>query len=144
MAAPTIPDKAPVQFLPMAGNFYVDKMTDPNGAPSSVLEAALGFEVKGHIELPGWLTGKGTVRLFADEFGGPLDEEIGNTMIDISGGSTPLTSYAWTISVPGGRLPDQPAGSGLYHLGLAFTFVNPTGVRTDIVSFFDVGVFMIC
>src|SRR5919198_5445882 len=67
-----IPATADVQFIPGAGKLYVDSLVDPSGNPLNVLDIDVGFTVNGRLELPGWLSGLGLVRLSADEIGGAV------------------------------------------------------------------------
>ena len=142
-----IPDVAQVQFAPGGGKFYLDSLVDPSGVPSTVLDIDLGFTVKGRVELPGWLSGKGLVRLFADEIGGPVDKEIGRDTPNITGSSSPTDPptkvYPWTITVAGTALADPSPDSSLYQLGLSFVLLSSAGGHTDIGAFFDLGAYLI-
>jgi hypothetical protein len=60
----------------LSAEFDVDQVTDPNGAPAEVLDLDLGFAVKGHIDFPNWLAGKGNVSIYADQRGGGYDQKI--------------------------------------------------------------------
>ena len=97
---------------------------DNNGNPAAVLEAALDFSVEGTITISAGnaITGTATVRLYADQLGGPIDQAIGTpAVVAITGDGT----YAWTVTVNAGTLPDAPAGgSNLYRLAAVLTVVN--------------------
>ena len=142
-----IPDVAQVQFAPAGGKFYLDSIVDPSGVPSTVLDIDIGFTVKGRVELPGWLSGKGLVRLFADEIGGQIDKEIGRATPNITGSSSPTDPptvvYPWQITVASPTLPDPSPGSSLYQLGLSFVLQSAAGGHTDIGAFFDLGAYLI-
>ena len=75
--AMTIPVTGPIQFVPPGGVFLtVDSITDPGGAPADVIDVDLGFTVSGTVVLPNWLAGTGTVTIYADEQGGPIDKAL--------------------------------------------------------------------
>ncbi len=119
----SVPGSNAVQFVPTGGNFYVDSITDPGGAPASILDVDLGLVVSGRVILPNWLTGKGQVCVYADELGGPIDERLQPcAQIDIKGktGEPGSTTYPWKISFPGTVLPDPTPGSQLYRLAAVF------------------------
>lgn len=141
---PTLPDSADVQFLPATGKLYVDELVDPSDAPLTVLDIDKGFTVKGRLELPGWLSGMGVVRFFADELGGPIDKEIGHADIAITGSTTandpPSKMYSWSIDVKSPTLPDE---SKMYRFGLVFVLQTPGGGHTDIGGFYDLGTFLV-
>lgn len=142
---PPLPCCCDVQCCPTpCGRFCVDEVVDNNGAPASILEAALPFSVKGKIEVKAGnaITGKATVTIYADQLGGNIDRAIGRTAppIDITGDGT----FPWTVTVPGGTLPDAPAGgSNLYRLAAVFTMVNSANQPTETSSFADLGTFRI-
>lgn len=140
----TLPASADIQFLPAQGEFYVDKLVDPSDKPLTVLDIDLGFTVTGRVELPGWLTGTGRVRFFADELGGPIDKEIGHADINITGSTQPndppAKVYDWSIFVKSPELPDE---SKMYRLGLVFVLQTPGGGHTDIGGFYDLGTFLV-
>src|SRR5919198_1880033 len=96
-----IPATADVQFIPGAGKLYVDSLVDPSGNPLNVLDIDVGFTVNGRLELPGWLSGLGLVRLSADEIGGPIDKTIGQVTVSVTGSSSPSDPpsvvYPWSI-----------------------------------------------
>jgi hypothetical protein len=141
----SVPGSNPVQFVPNSGDFTVDSISDPGGAPSNILDVDLGFEVKGTVTLPNFLSGKGQVCIYADELGGPIDQRLSPCAnIDITGksGEPGSTTYPWTITFPGNPpvLPDPDPGSQLYHLAAVFLFGDQL---TDIASFVDMGMFLI-
>jgi hypothetical protein len=141
---PPLPCCCDVQCCPTpCGRFCVDEVVDNNGAPATILEAALAFSVKGKIEFKAGnaITGKATVTLYADQLGGDVDKAIGTAPpVDITGDGT----YSWTVTVPGGTLPDAPAGgSNLYRLAAVFTMVNSANKPTETSSFADLGTFRI-
>jgi hypothetical protein len=73
----SVPGSNQVQFVPAGpGNFTVDRVSDPGGPPSSVLDVDLGFEVTRTVQLPNWLNGKGKVCIYADELGGQIDQRL--------------------------------------------------------------------
>ena len=141
---PTLPVSADVQFLPGTGKLYVDALVDPSGNPLTVLDIDLGFTFKGRVELPGWLSGKGIVRLAADEIGGPLDKTIGQQTLSITGATSPTDpptiTYPWSITVKSPTLPDD---SQMYQFGVVFIFQTPGGGHTDIGGFYDLGAFLV-
>src|SRR5215469_4535282 len=114
-------------------DFEVDQVTDPNGAPANVLDLDLGFAVKGHVDFPNWLAGKGNVSIYADQRGGGYDQKILSTDINITANPTDptgTTKYDWTATYPAdlptGSTPlsDPPPapGSSVYELTAVFTF----------------------
>jgi hypothetical protein len=139
------PLTSPIQFMPAKGKFIVDTLTDPGGAPLSVLEADQGFILTGRVKLPAWLTGTGHVQLFGLQIGGPFNGLVSGTTITITGTvpPPPAATYPWTITVPAGAIPDPPSPSGIYEFRLSFTFTSPSGVHTDIGGFLDLGTFMV-
>jgi hypothetical protein len=140
---PVFPLCCPIQFPPRPlGDFCVDQVLDNNGNPTTILEAALPFDVRGRIVITAGnaLTGTATVTIYADQLGGPIDQAIGNVSVPIPGDGT----FPWTVTVPGGTLPDAPAGgSNLYRLAAVFTMVNSAGTPTETSSFVDLGTFRI-
>lgn len=139
-----IPATADVQFLPASGKLYIDTLTDPSGAPTNVLDIDLGFTLAGRLELPGWLSGKGVVRLSADEIGGPIDQTIGDATVTITGATSPTDPpamvYPWSISVKSPTLPDE---SKMYQLAVVFLFQTPGGGHTDIGGAHDLGAYLV-
>jgi hypothetical protein len=139
-----LPVTAPVQFVPAAGQLDVDTLTDPSGVPTNVLDIDVGFTVAGRLELPGWLSGRGIVRLVADEIGGPIDETIGDVLVNVTGATSPADppsiTYPWSITVTSPTLPDD---SKMYQLGVIFVFQTPGGGHTDIGAFYDLGAFLV-
>jgi hypothetical protein len=73
-----VPGTNQVQFNTAGGQFSVDSITDPNGAPSDVIDLDLGFVIRGTATLPNWLQGTGTVTVYAQEIGGPFNGPIGD------------------------------------------------------------------
>jgi hypothetical protein len=143
---PTVafPACCPIQFFPVAaGEFCVTAVLDNNNAPGTILEAAFPFSIEGTITITAGntVTGTATVTIYADQLGGPIDMEIGNSgPVPIPGDGT----FPWTVTVPGGTLPDAPAGgSNLYRLAAVLTVVNSGGVLTETSSFVDIGTFRI-
>jgi hypothetical protein len=138
-----IPACCPIQFFPVAGGeFCVTAVLDNNGAPATILEAAFPFTIEGTITITAGntVTGTATVTIFADQLGGPIDQAIGSVSVNIPGDGT----FPWTVTVPGGTLPDAPAGgSNLYRLAAVLTMVNSGGVLTETSSFVDIGTFRI-
>ena len=137
---PTLPDSADLQSLPMTGKLYVDKLIDPTGDPVTAVSTTVGFKVEGHVDLPGYLSGNGVVRLTADEIGGQFDGEIGRQAFPIAGSAATSQTYAWSIDVPPLALPTQ---SETYHITLVFAFQTPAGDHTDIGGFYDLGTFLV-
>jgi hypothetical protein len=139
----SVPGTNPVQFVPPGGDFYVDQVTDPGGAPANILDVDQGFQVSGRVVLPNWLIGKGQVCIYADELGGPLDKRLDPCAeIDITGkpGEPGSKTYSWTIPFPGTVLPDPSPGSQLYRLAAVFLFGDQA---TDIASFVEMGTYLI-
>jgi hypothetical protein len=140
----TFPVSGPIQFAPAAGTLFVDDLVDPSGAPTTVLDIDDGFTIKGRVVLPGWLSGKGLVRITADEKGGPIDKSIGQQVILITGASTPADppamTYPFQIEVKSPTLPDD---SKMYDLGVVFVFQTAAGGHTDIGGFYDLGAFLV-
>jgi hypothetical protein len=138
------PVSADVQFVPGAGKLYIDNLVDPSGKPLTVLDIDDGFTVEGRIELPGWLSGRGIVRLCADEIGGPFDDTIGTAHVAVTGSSSPhdppSKQYAWSITVKSPTLPDV---SKMYQFGLVFVLETLGGGHTDIGGFYDLGAFLV-
>ena len=122
----------------------MDTVTDPGGAPANVLDVDLGSAVSGTVVLPNWMTGTGHVAIYADELGGPIDEKIGSVDVPIMGstGEPSLTTYNWTVNLPGSPpvLPDPSTGSQLYRLAAVFTFGDQS---TDIASFVEMGTYLV-
>ena len=141
---------AVIQFFPLsaAGTFDATVL-DNNGAPGTVLEAALQFSVTGQITINAGqaITGRATVTVYADQLGGPIDRAIGTpATVNINGDGT----VPWTVTVAGTTLPDvpppgpPPAGqSSLYRLAAVLTMVNSAGRGTETTSFVDLGLFRI-
>src|SRR5438046_6350517 len=138
-----VPSSNLVQFSPPGGEFFVDVITDPGGAPATILDVDQGFQVTGRVTLPNWLSGKGQVCVYADELGGPIDEKLSPCAeIPITGkvGEPGVTVYNWSINFPGTVLPDPSPGSQLYRLAAIFQFGDQL---TDIASFVEMGTYLI-
>ncbi|HZC73889.1 MAG TPA: hypothetical protein VE442_24590 [Jatrophihabitans sp.] len=140
MGLAPLPASDAIQFVPAKGTFVVEKFVDPSGVPIDVVDIDDGFTVSGHVELPGWLSGKGVVRLAADQIGGPFDATIGQQTLPIPGSSSPtdpkVMKYPWSITVKSPTLPDRDE---MYKLGVLFAFQTLAGGHTDIGGFYDLG-----
>lgn len=142
-----VPGTNAVQFNTAGGQFSVDSITDPNGAPADVLDLDLGFVIRGAVILPNWLEGTGSVTVYAQEIGGPFNGPIGddNTLKftrPVPAEPGPST-YGWSVTVPPNSkvLPDpQPGASQVYNLIAVFVFDDQL---TDIGAFVDMGKYMI-
>lgn len=140
-----VPGTNPVQFN-TGGVFSVASITDPNGAPSDVLDLDLGFVISGDVTLPNWLDGTGSVCVYAQEIGGPVNKSIGcDTSLKITrtAAEPKLKSYPWKVTIPPNStvLPDPQRGSSqVYNLVAVFVFDDQL---TDIGAFVDMGIFMI-
>ena len=112
----------------------------------------LGFAVKGHIDFPNWLAGKGNVSIYADQRGGGYDQKILSTDINIVANPTDptgVTTYKWQATYPNDLPasstplsdPSPAPGSMVYSL----TAVSPTfnGVLSDVAAFVDMGTYII-
>lgn len=139
-----VPGSGPIQFEPPGGVFLkVDSVTDPGGAPTNVLDVDLGFTVSGRVILPNWLSGTGTVTIYADELGGPIDGALVPTttiMLVPSPAEPAAKTYPWKIPFSGTVLPDPQKGSQIYHLAAKFMY---GGQQTDIAGFVDMGLYLI-
>jgi hypothetical protein len=141
-----VPASSAIQLVnPGSATFSVDAITDPNGAPSNVIDVDDGFEVTGKVTMPGWMTGDGEVCIYADELGGPIDKKIGCVAVAITGDKVDekkAVTYDWKIVFPGNPpvLPDPSTGSQLYHLAAVFTF---NGQMSDIAGFVEMGLYLI-
>jgi hypothetical protein len=144
MALPAFPVSDAIQFVPGAGTFVVERFVDPSGTPVDVVDIDVGFTVSGRIELPGWLSGRGLVRLAADQIGGPFDGTIGQDTVTITGSTSPtdprIMRYDWSMRVVSPTLPDRDE---MYQLGVLFAFQTPSGGHTDIGSFYDLGAILV-
>jgi hypothetical protein len=139
-----VPGSGPIQFMPANGAILnVLGVTDPNGVPADVLDVDQGFTVNGNVVLPNWLSGTGTVTIYADELGGPLDRAlVPSTTIAIVSQPTepnPVT-YDWHITFPGNVLPDPSTGSQLYKLAAIFMY---GGQANDTAGFVVMGHYLI-
>jgi hypothetical protein len=138
-----VPSTSDVQFVPTGGTFTVDKITDPGGGPSNVIDVDLGFEVSGTVNLPNWLSGKGQVCVYADELGGSIDKRLDPCYkfdITATPGEPKMKTYKWSIKFPGTVLPDPSPGSQLYRLAAVFLFGDQS---TDIAAFNELGPYLI-
>lgn len=143
----TVPSSNPVQFSTANGQFSVNQVTDPNGAPANVLDLDLGFAINGRVTLPNWLEGNGQVCVYAQEIGGPVNQSIGCTSLTFTRPTPPTEpatkDYPWNITIPPNSrvLPDpQPGSSQVYNVIAVFTFEDQL---TDIGAFVDMGKYMI-
>jgi hypothetical protein len=148
----TVPGSNQIQFPSiLSADFAVDTVTDPNGAPSDVLDLDLGFAVNGHIDFPNWLGGTANVAVYADQLGGGYNEKILSTDITITPNPTDpsgTTTIHWTLTYPTDLPststpltdPSPPPSSMVYNLVAVFTF---NGVLSDIAAFVEMGTFMI-
>jgi hypothetical protein len=143
----TLPSSNPVPFVPASGTFTVDSVTDLNGvALNNIIDIDQGFQVNGHVDLPNWLSGNGQVCIYADELGGPINQQLGCVSVPISPNPTDppgITTYNWTVPFPGNPpvLPDpQPGSSQYYRLAAVFTYGSQL---TDIQSGVEMGMYMI-
>lgn len=143
----SVPGSNPISFVPPSGEFDVDSVTGLSGsALGNVIDADQGFEVNGRVQLPNWLAGNGQVCIYADELGGPFNQQIGCVPVPITPNPTDppgLQTYPWTVTIPGSPalFPDpQPGSSQLYHFGAVFTYGTQL---TDIQSFVDMGMLMV-
>jgi len=140
----TVPVKGNIQFVPPGGVFMtVDSITDPGGAPADVIDVDLGFSVAGRVVLPNWLAGTGTVTVYADEQGGPIDQALKpSATITLAPSNTepnPKT-YKWHIDFAGSVLPDPSSGSQIYRLLAKFMY---EGQATDIAGFVVIGDYLV-
>lgn len=142
-----VPGSNPIAFVPPNGEFFVDSVTDlSGGAVGNIIDVDQGFQVNGRVQLPNWLAGNGQVCIYAEELGGPINQQLGCVPVAITPNPTDpsaLQTYPWTVSFPGSPLvlPDpQPGDSQLYHFGAVFTYGSQL---TDIQSFVDMGMFMV-
>ncbi len=142
-----VPGSNQVQFNTASGQFSVDSVTDPNGAPADVLDLDLGFVISGTVTLPNWLAGTGQVCVYAQEIGGPVNQSIGCTSLTFTRATPPAepdtTDYPWSVVIPPNSnvLPDpQPNSSQVYNVIAVFVFDDQL---TDIGAFVDMGKYMI-
>ena len=142
-----VPGSNPIPFVPPSGEFDVDSITDLNGNPvGPVIDADQGFQVTGRVQLPNWLAGTGQVCIYADELGGPFNQQVGCTQININPQPTDppgLKPYPWTVTIPGNPSPfpdPQPNSSQLYRFAAVFTYGTQL---TDIQSFVEMGAIMV-
>ena len=140
----TFPLSGPIQLVPGGpANLFVDSVSDPGGAPSTVLDVDQGFTVKGRVTLPNSFNGTGQVCIYADELGGKIDERLNPCAtfpVTADPAEPKLKTYIWAITFAGNVLPDPSAGSQLYHLAAIFTF---DGQLSDIAGFVDMGLYLI-
>src|SRR5262245_39753223 len=101
----TLPSSSPVPFVPPSGTFTVVSVTDLAGnVLANAIDIDQGFIVNGTVQLPNWLSGNGQVCVYADELGGPINQQLGCTAVPISPNPTDppgTTTYPWSISFPG-------------------------------------------
>jgi len=139
-----VPVTGPIQFVPPGGVYLtVDSITDPGGAPIEVIDVDLGFTVSGTVVLPNWLAGKGTVCIYADEQGGPIDRALDPCapIMIVSEKAEPNPKvYPWTINFLGTVLPDPSPGSQIYRLLAKFMYEDQA---TDIAGFVVLGDYLI-
>ena len=147
-----VPGSSQIQFPSiLSADFAVDKVIDNNGAPANVLDLDLGFAVKGHIDFPNWLGGKGNVSVYADQLGGGYNQRILSKDVTITANPTDpagTTTIDWTLTYPTDLPPGSTAlsdpspapGSMVYNLVAVFTF---EGVPSDIAAFVEMGTYMI-
>ena len=139
-----VPVKGPIQFVPPGGVYLtVDDITDPGGDPVEVIDVDLGFTVSGTVVLPNWLAGTGTVCIYADEQGGPIDMALDPcfTLTIVSEKAEPKAKvYPWKIDFPGTVLPDPHPGSQIYRLLAKFMYEDQA---TDIAGFVVMGDYLI-
>ena len=141
-----VPGTNAVQFNTAGGQFSVDSITDPNGAPSDVLDLDLGFVISGTVSLPNWLQGTGTVCVYAQEIGGDVNKSIGCVSLTFTRRQpgepkTVTTPWKVTIAPNSNVLPDpQPGASQVYNVIAVFVFDDQL---TDIGAFVDMGMYMI-
>jgi hypothetical protein len=143
----TLPASSPIPFVPASGTLTVDSVTDLSGNNlGNNIDIDQGFQVNGSVTLPNWLSGNGQVCIYADELGGPLNEQLGCTAVPINPSPTdPPTGsvYNWTVTFPGSPpiLPDpQPGDSQFYRMAAVFTYGSQL---TDIQAGVEMGMFMI-
>jgi hypothetical protein len=118
---------ADIQFPASLGpGVFTMVVRDNNGNPSQVLEAADPFSIDLWWSIDRAaarvLGGRWEVAAYVESIGPGAERQIGNTqLVQLNGG----TSYSTTITVPGGTLPDEPAGqSGAYKLVAVLTHRN--------------------
>lgn len=143
----TLPSSSPVPFVPASGTFTVESITNLAGtALAGNIDIDQGFQVNGQVALPNWLSGNGQVCIYADELGGPINQQLGCTPVPINPTPTDpsgTTTYNWTVSFPGNPpvLPDpQPGDSQFYRLAAIFTYGSQL---TDIQAGVEMGMWMV-
>jgi hypothetical protein len=124
--------------------FTIEQLTDLSGGRTEVLDLDAGFMLSGSVTLPSWLRGKGDVQLAADEIGGQFDQTIGQAIVNVGGAMSPddppFVTYNWAITVGS---PVMPGRDALYRLATSFRFETADGEPTDIVAFYDLGVYRV-
>ena len=142
-----VPDSSLVQFNTASSSFYVDSITDPNGAPADVLDLDLGFVITGRVTMPNWLEGTGKICVYAHEIGGDVNKSIGCDKVEFKRPVPPQEpdneKKRWKVTVPPNSkvLPDpQPGASQVYELVAVFILDDQL---TDIGAFVDMGKYMI-
>ncbi len=137
---PTV--QADLQFAANHGHLYLDRFADPSGRPLDVLDKDRGATLTGRIELPGYIAGKGILRLNADQIGAQFDATIAELPVPIPGGSG-MQMIPWTLPVdldkPSLKLPADE----MFHLGLVLVVQPAAGGHNDIGAFLDLGVFLV-
>jgi hypothetical protein len=110
------------------------KVKDNDGDDSTVLEAALPFDVNLHWEIPATLApslgGNFRLRVYAESIGPGPETQIGPTMFPpVVGGQT---SYDSVVTIPANSLPGEGATdssgtivSGVYKLIAVLQHLNP-------------------
>lgn len=120
-----------LQFTPpFKGRFDFTRVTDPNGAPSDILEASQPFDVEGTlwVEASNLLDGDAKVTVYADQLGGPFDGPIGSVMIPLTGDIPSTSPQPWTVTVVANTLQNAPLGGGnIYKLAAVLEVFNSVG-----------------
>jgi hypothetical protein len=143
----SVTDKLTTLLTMPEGQFSVESITDPDGAPSNALDLDLGFVISGKVTLPNLVEGTGTVCVYADQRGGPFNGSIGCTTLAFTRATAPAepgtTDYSWTVTFP----PDSnviPAPQGpatqLYRLTAVFVLDDP---MMDVRGAVDIGSYMV-
>lgn len=130
---------AEIQFpnVLLAGGPATMVVNDNNGAPASVLEAALDFTIDVSWSIDALtallLGGQWELTSYVEGIGGAAFEgQVGTTVVvPLNGGQ----NFAAGIRVPGGTLPNnpQPPDSGVYKLIVALLHRN-FGVTSNVAA----------